>query len=157
MNGTASLIPIFELHVQHEGELPSVVESVNAAVSKPVKLGLYGDLGAGKTAFSKAFCTALGVVEKPASPTFSIINQYAYEDSDGREQPVYHIDLYRLKRVEEALDLGLEDLFLEEVVFLVEWPQIAEGLLPDDFYALHIELSPDGGRIFRLFKNTHTT
>ncbi len=86
---------------------------------------LEGDLGAGKTTLVKSVAEALGAEDIISSPTYSIINEYTLPDGK-----MYHMDLYRLKSLEEALDIGIEDyLYSGEYVF-IEWPEIAHQLLP---------------------------
>ena len=89
---------------------------------------LYGEMGAGKTTFVKAFCRELNVADEVASPTFSVINEYLCKDGSR----VYHFDFYRIKRVDEALDLGIEDYFESGSFCFIEWPGIIEELLPAD-------------------------
>lgn len=108
---------------------------------------LYGDLGAGKTTLVQAFCRVLGVREKVSSPTFSLVNEYTYADSEtGQERLVYHMDLYRLKTIEEALDIGMEEYFDAPYFCFVEWPQVAEPLLPEDCLRIKLEIIGNSGR-----------
>lgn len=86
-----------------------------------------GEMGAGKTTFIHALCEVAGVKDTISSPTFSIINQYL--KPDGRL--IYHIDLYRLKNEEEAIQAGVEDCLYSGNTCFVEWPQKAPGLFPD--------------------------
>ncbi len=106
------------------------------AIAKDKKIwALHGEMGAGKTTFIHALCEYLGVKSAIGSPTYSIINEY--QSSKGGT--IYHMDWYRLKDEEEALQAGVEDTLLSGNLCLVEWPERAEGLLPDD--AIHIYLS----------------
>ncbi|RAP73719.1 tRNA (adenosine(37)-N6)-threonylcarbamoyltransferase complex ATPase subunit type 1 TsaE [Paenibacillus montanisoli] len=95
-------------------------------------LALDGDLGAGKTRFSKAFAAAIGVRGVVNSPTFTIIKEY-----QGTELPLYHMDVYRLSE-QEADELGLDDYFFGEGVTIVEWASLIEALLPPDRLQLYI-------------------
>lgn len=96
---------------------------------------LTGDLGAGKTTLVTAFCKELGVLDRVSSPTFSIINEYITK----KDEPVYHLDLYRLKDVEEALNIGVEDYLYQNNYTFIEWPEIIEHLLPEDILRIHIQ------------------
>lgn len=93
-----------------------------------------GTLGAGKTTFIKAICKQLGVVDTVSSPTFSIINEYR----DSNNIPVFHFDFYRLKSTQEAEDTGCTDYFFSTNYCFIEWPQIAESLLPDEYVKVEI-------------------
>ena len=85
---------------------------------------LSGELGAGKTVFARAFLRALGVDEDVPSPTFTLVQ--IYETDIG---PVYHFDMYRLEKPEDAFELGIGDAFAD-AISLVEWPDRLGGLLP---------------------------
>lgn len=94
-------------------------------VTSGTVFALWGDLGAGKTTFAQGLARGLDVMEQVLSPTFILLNQY-----QGR-LPFYHIDAYRLAG-DEAFELGFAELFNEEAVILVEWPQNLGALLPNE-------------------------
>ena len=79
------------------------------------------------------------------SPTFSLVNEYVYEEN-GVEKLVHHLDLYRLKSLEEALDIGIEDYLFDDNYCLIEWPQIIEPLLDDDVLKISFEFSDNSIR-----------
>ena len=93
---------------------------------------LSGDLGSGKTVFAQGVAAGLGVTERVVSPTFAIAREYS-----GR-LPLHHLDVYRLDHVQEAIDLGLDELF-EGAVTLIEWGDGVRDLLPAD--RLEVELA----------------
>ena len=97
---------------------------------------LYGDLGAGKTVFSRGFARGLGITEPVSSPTYTIVQEYELP-AGGR---LYHMDLYRIADEHAALGFGVDE-FLDEpgALALVEWPERISGLLPED--AIRVELS----------------
>lgn len=104
---------------------------------------LAGDLGAGKTAFAQGFGRALGVDEPVTSPTFTLVNRY-----DGR-LPFYHLDVYRLDRLDEVADLGLAEFLDEGGAMLIEWGDTITPVLPADFLEVRIELGDgDDDRTF---------
>ncbi|PST85092.1 tRNA (adenosine(37)-N6)-threonylcarbamoyltransferase complex ATPase subunit type 1 TsaE [Pedobacter yulinensis] len=109
----------------------------------------FGEMGAGKTTFIKAFCRRLGVTGIVSSPTFSIVNVY-----DRPAGPVYHFDFYRLKRVEEAYDLGYEEYFYSGDVCLIEWPERIDGLLPETYVRIDIAVTGPSSRRFSFQKST---
>lgn len=102
-----------------------------------------GGLGAGKTVFAQGVAAGLGVVEPVTSPTFTLIHEHA-----GR-LPLYHVDLYRLAGDVEAGGIGLEDYIWGEGVTLVEWPDRAAGLFPEDRLAIHLRPISDTKRSIR--------
>ena len=85
-----------------------------------------GNIGAGKTTFIQAVCKQLGVKENVSSPTFSIINQYQTE----KNKTIFHIDLYRVKDVEEAINAGVEECIYSGDICFIEWPEKAFSILP---------------------------
>ena len=78
------------------------------------------------------------------SPTFAIVNEY---HSDVLGTPVFHFDFYRIKRLEEAYDIGIDDYFYSGAPCFVEWPEMVEPLLPDDAVRVDIKELPDGRRL----------
>jgi tRNA threonylcarbamoyladenosine biosynthesis protein TsaE len=124
-------------------------EAVGEAIGSQLRLGdlvvLSGDLGAGKTTFTKGLARALGVEQRVTSPTFTIVQEY-----DGR-LPVAHVDVYRLERIQELYDFGFEEL-LEERVTVVEWGDAIALVLPRDRVNVRIELdeTDDGDNRRRL-------
>ncbi|WP_370733868.1 tRNA (adenosine(37)-N6)-threonylcarbamoyltransferase complex ATPase subunit type 1 TsaE [Paenibacillus dakarensis] len=112
--------------------------------SKPgTVIGLDGDLGAGKTAFSQSFAKHLGVRGVVNSPTFTIIKEY-----EGR-LPLYHMDVYRLS-MDEADELGLDEYFFGDGVCLVEWSSLITELLPENYLHISIETTGLSERTIRI-------
>lgn len=127
-------------------ELPGVArELINYSDEQRVLL-FVGDLGAGKTTLIKEICKQLGVQDMASSPTFSIVNEYR----DGKGQPVYHFDFYRIKNEQEAVDIGVDEYFYSGNFCFVEWPEKIEGLLPDSLLLIRIESSEGEKRTFNL-------
>lgn len=112
-------------------------------------IALYGEMGSGKTTLVHALCDYLGVKDAVSSPTFSIINEYAFED-EGKPQTIFHIDLYRLKDEEEAIRAGVEDCFYSEAYCFVEWPERAPNLFPENVLKVFISIAEGGKRRIRL-------
>ena len=114
------------------------------------KIALYGDMVAGKTTLVNAFCRFLGVKEHTASPTFSLINEYAYTAEDGAAALIHHLDLYRLRSPQEAYDIGIEDVLEDPWYCLIEWPQLAEPFLPPETASVQIEIISENSRLLRI-------
>lgn len=107
-------------------------------------VAFHGELGAGKTTFISALCRIKGVKEVTSSPTFSLINDYVFKNEKGEEQHIYHLDLYRIRDEEEAVQAGIEDCLYSGSICLVEWPEKIAGLLPEN--TLHVAITPERGR-----------
>ena len=127
-----------EIRIDNPGQLDPAAEQLLAAAGDRRIFAFTGEIGAGKTTFIKALCRRLGVSDEVTSPTFALVNEYACSpDSNG---VVYHLDLYRLKNLEEALDIGIEDILDSGAYCFIEWPELIEPLLPDDVVHINIEI-----------------
>jgi len=104
-----------------------------------------GNMGAGKTSFISSLCRIRGVTDMVSSPTFSIINEYGYPGGQ-----LYHLDLYRLKNEEEAIRAGVEDCLLSGEICLVEWPDRAPGIFPEDCLVFLLETVNEDTRTMSL-------
>lgn len=109
-------------------------------------LAFWGPMGVGKTTFIKALCKSLQVGDTVNSPSFAIVNEY----TTGSNDTVYHFDFYRIKRQEEAFDLGYEDYLYSGAYCFMEWPEKIEDLLPYERLDLVFELQDDGSRLVRV-------
>lgn len=102
-------------------------------------IALEGDLGAGKTTFTKGLALGLGVTRTVNSPTFTIIKEY-----QGKELPLYHMDVYRLES--ESEDLGFDEYFEGDGVTVVEWAHLIEEQLPKELLLIEITHEAEGAR-----------
>ncbi len=131
-------------------ESRSEAETVNVAKEfantlKPGSIvALAGDLGAGKTAFTKGVAKAFGVNEDVTSPTFTIVNQY-----DGEALTLYHFDAYRLENVSIDDCDWLDDYFFSDGVCLIEWAENIKEVLPKGYKTVRIEKNIDLGEDYR--------
>ena len=123
-------------------EIGKAAQEFVAAMGDRKVFAFYGKMGAGKTTFIKAVCEELGVEDVINSPTFAIVNEYV----DGKGDPIYHFDFYRIKNQQEVLDIGYEDYVYSGNVCFMEWPELIENLLPDDAVKVTIEEEMDGSR-----------
>ena len=130
-------ITIKSLDTIHEAAKEFVKEMGEGKV-----FAFYGKMGAGKTTFIKALCEVLGVEDVITSPTFAIINEY----TEGKGDPIYHFDFYRIKKLEEVYDMGYEDYFYSGNLCLLEWPELIEDILPENVIKVTIEEQSDGTR-----------
>ena len=108
-----------------------------------------GEMGAGKTTFISSLCDHLDVTDHVSSPTFALVNEYSLKN-DGKQMPLYHIDWYRLKDAEDAVQAGMEDYLSQAAeglaVCLIEWPERAATLLPMPYVSVSIEVLDDVNR-----------
>lgn len=112
----------------------------------------HGQMGAGKTTTITALCRHKGVKDAVGSPTFSIINEYFFLEN-GAERKIYHIDLYRLKNMEEIIQSGVEDAVYSGEICMVEWPEKAPELF--DSSTIHVQISALDDRTRSVKVNTH--
>ena len=105
---------------------------------------LTGDLGVGKTVFTQGVAAGLGITEPVSSPTFTIVQVY----EDGR-LPFYHFDVYRIGDVEEMDEIGYEDYVYGQGVSLIEWANLIEEILPQDYQEVQIEKDLEKGFDYR--------
>ena len=133
-----------ELQITSLEEIGTVAEEfVRLAMQEDTVFAFNGQMGAGKTTFIKALCEALGVSETVTSPTFSIVNEYR---ADETGELIYHFDFYRIKKLDEAYDMGCEDYFYSGAVCFIEWPELVEELLPGNTVWVDIRVNDDESR-----------
>jgi tRNA threonylcarbamoyladenosine biosynthesis protein TsaE len=127
---------------------PEETRDAAAAVAGLIAPGdvviLTGELGAGKTSFVQGAARALGVTEPVLSPTFVLVREYR------GDVPVYHVDVYRLERIQEVLDLGIEDLLDPAGVAFIEWGDVIEQLLPTSHLEVRFSAPDDQRRRLRM-------
>lgn len=110
-----------------------------ARVLQPGDLvSLTGDLGAGKTTLVQGMARGLGVEEPVMSPTFTLVREYR------AAVPIYHVDVYRLDRIQDVLDLGFEEMLDAQSVTFVEWGDAIEAILPESHLQVRLSIPPDG-------------
>lgn len=125
-------------------DLPEVAEKViSGAYSKT--LLFYGEMGAGKTTLIKEIAKRLGVEDALSSPTFSIVNEHVLAG-----EKIYHFDFFRIKNIEEAYDLGIEEYFFSGGWNFVEWPEKIAELLPKENTIIKLIKNKNGSRTLSL-------
>lgn len=129
-----------KIMVHSLAETAQLGEKLGAHVHVGTLITLRGDLGAGKTTFTKSIGKALGVKQVINSPTFTILKTY-----EGK-MPLYHIDAYRLEGIEQ--DLGFDELYEEDGCCVVEWADFIESQLPKERLAITIERISEEERAF---------
>ncbi|ALC87769.1 ATP-binding protein [Bacillus sp. FJAT-22090] len=131
---------MFERIINSEQETEELAKQLAALLKPSDVLTLEGDLGAGKTTFTKSVAKGLGITRNVNSPTFTILKQY-----EGR-LPLNHLDVYRLADSDE--DLGWDELFYGDAVSIIEWAHLIEADLPPERLAIEILRLEDEQRKF---------
>lgn len=107
-------------------------------------IAMYGDLGAGKTAFVRGLAQGLGLDARVSSPTFTIVNEYL------GKIPLFHFDMYRLSDADELFEIGWEDYITRNGICVVEWSENVEEAFYNDTIRVYIEKTGDSSRIIRI-------
>lgn len=130
------------IEIESLDELGKVARAVLESLDGRTVVAFDAPMGAGKTTLISRIAAELGCEDDVTSPTFAIVNQY----EGGRT--VFHFDMYRIDRWEEALDFGSEEYLSSGELCLVEWPEKIEPLLPEDTMVVKIEILSDTARRF---------
>ena len=121
-------------HISSVDGLDEVSDHLISLRDKADVVAFYGSMGAGKATLIKNLCHRMGVTDEVNSPTFAIVNEYVTDEGE----PVYHFDFYRIKKLEEAYDIGFENYFYSGNLCLIEWPEMIEPLLPENHIRVNI-------------------
>ena len=127
-----------------ESETEAAGERFARTLPDGAVVALYGDLGAGKTAFVRGMARGMGIDARVSSPTFTIVNEYL----GARE--LYHFDMYRLGSSDELFDIGWEDYLSRGGVCAVEWSENVEDAFEGDQICVRIEKAGDGERVITI-------
>ncbi len=131
-----------EITIQGIKDIDRAAEEFLRKIGDRKLVAFFAPMGAGKTTFTTAICRALGVTDPVGSPTFAIVNEYMRADGE----PMYHFDFYRINKLSEAMDIGLDDYLYSGCLCIMEWPENIEELLPEDTLRVDILVNPDGSR-----------
>ena len=127
-----------------ERETWELGEEMGRAALKGQVYSLTGDLGVGKTVFTKGLAAGLGITEPVVSPTFTIVQIY----EEGR-LPFYHFDVYRISDISEMDEIGYEDYIYGDGVSLIEWADLTPEVLPEHYMEVRIEKDLEQGFDYR--------
>ena len=135
-----------EVIIKHKKDIPSAVRKVLKEYSGSRIFVFNGPMGAGKTTIIKEICKLLGATDITSSPTFTIVNEYRRKAAD----PLFHIDLYRIKKTEEAYDIGIEEYLSCGFYCFIEWPDLIEEILPEGTVHISITVGANDERILQI-------
>ena len=128
----------YKVAIKNELEMSELAQNIESAKFKNRVICLNGELGSGKTVFTKAFAGAMEVKESVTSPTFSIIKEYQ------GELPLYHMDVYRLDGVTDGV--GIEEYFNKDGVVIIEWADTIKDILPEERLDIKITVTGENKR-----------
>ena len=134
----------YKLTTNREEETIEIAQNIESEKFPNMVICLIGDLGSGKTIFTKGFAEALGIDENITSPTFNIIKEYNTEEAN-----LYHMDLYRLEG--DVRNLGLEEYFEKGGVVIIEWADMIEEYLPEERLEIRFKVIDEDTRVL-IFK-----
>jgi tRNA threonylcarbamoyladenosine biosynthesis protein TsaE len=132
-------------HAKHLSDLDGIAGKIVRAAGVCRILAFYGPMGVGKTTLIRSICRYLGVKTEVTSPTFALVNEYP-----AGEGFIYHFDFYRITRISEALDFGIDEYFDSGRWCFMEWPEKIEELLPAGSLRVTLSEDPGGIRLIRL-------
>lgn len=131
----------YKITTYSEDETMELAQNIESEKFPNMVICLIGDLGSGKTVFTKAFALALGINENITSPTFNIIKEY-----DNAEMKLFHMDVYRLSDTKQ--DIGIEEYFTKRGVCIIEWADLIEDILPKNRLDIKIKMVDEDTRQF---------
>ncbi|ORF05492.1 tRNA (adenosine(37)-N6)-threonylcarbamoyltransferase complex ATPase subunit type 1 TsaE [Snodgrassella alvi] len=134
-----SATEVCEIFLADENDTLKLGERFAQLISPPLIIWLKGDLGAGKTTFTRGLLNALGYNGAVKSPTYNIVETYPFKGFN-----LHHFDLYRFQNPEEWLDAGLDELITADSIILIEWPQLGGDLAPPADIILNITIKSSG-------------
>lgn len=129
--------------IQSIADIDRAAEEFLREIGENRLIAFFAPMGAGKTTFTTAICRKLGVTDPVGSPTFAIVNEYMRDNGE----PMYHFDFYRIGKLSEAMDIGLDDYLYSGCLCIMEWPENILELLPEETLRISISIMPDGSRV----------
>jgi tRNA threonylcarbamoyladenosine biosynthesis protein TsaE len=138
-----------EFIIEDENRWNNIIPQIHTIIGWRNIILLYGDLGTGKTTFVKYFLRYFSCNANVDSPSFAIVNEYEcpeLEDVFGNPN-VYHLDLYRINDPEELVEAGIEEMFYKPGLLFIEWPEIAESMLPEEYARIDLSYFNTGRKL----------
>lgn len=135
-----------EIIIRHRKDITASARKLLKYTGDRKIFAFNGVMGSGKTTIIKAVCSVLGASDITSSPTFTIVNEYRRKNADS----LFHIDLYRMKKTEEAYDIGIEEYLSGSSYCFIEWPDLIEDLLPEGTVRIAIRVGQNEERILQV-------
>ena len=132
--------------IETEQDMLALGRRIAEMLNKRGFVALYGDLGAGKTAFVRGIASGLGLDSRVSSPTFTIVNEYL------GPTPLFHFDMYRIIDASQLYDIGWEDYLASGALCVIEWSENIEDAIPEDAVRIFFEKTSENGRRIRVKK-----
>lgn len=138
-----------EFQIKGLESIDSIAKEILKIIGNNRVIAFYGNLGAGKTTLIKSMCKQLDVLDIVSSPTFSIINEYITK----KGEKIYHFDFYRLKNIQEAIDIGVDEYLDSGNFCFMEWSDKIEEMLPENYIKIEIipEENPNNRKVQLVF------
>ena len=130
------------LIIQNLENIQTIADDFIKLIGNKKIIAFYGGMGAGKTTFIKSLCKSLGSNDVVVSPTFAIVNEYLTSNSDS----IFHFDMYRIDKIEDALNIGTLEYFETGSFCFIEWPEKIESILPESCLKVLIQELENGDR-----------
>lgn len=137
--------PVFRATATSVDALSQIAHDLLNTFENDRVFAFYAPMGAGKTTFIQALCSALGSDDIVTSPTFALVNEYQDKDRN----PIFHFDFYRIEDLEEVYDIGYEEYIYSDHFCFIEWPEMIAPLLPERIIRIEIEVTTEGTRNFK--------
>ncbi|NOT36946.1 MAG: tRNA (adenosine(37)-N6)-threonylcarbamoyltransferase complex ATPase subunit type 1 TsaE [Saprospiraceae bacterium] len=142
------------INIEYIAGIDEVGEIANAMLKElsPYRIWLLrGEMGSGKTTLVRSIAGLLGEAKEASSPTYTLVNEYHFITNKHGIRKLYHLDLFRIRNVEEALEIGIEEILEDDSKCIIEWPEIILPLLQDESVInIFIENTKEGKRKYRL-------
>ena len=137
-----------EVKTNSEEQTKQIAKDLAKSLQKGDIIALYGELGAGKTSFSKGIAEGLGIKKRIISPTFTIIRRYNLNGGT-----FYHLDLYRGEKEEDFESVGLSEIFSKDSIVVIEWAERIKDLLPQKRIDVKIKILDEKSRLIKITRN----
>jgi tRNA threonylcarbamoyladenosine biosynthesis protein TsaE len=135
-----------EIIIKDKSHLPAAARQLLKHAGRNKILAFYGSMGAGKTTIIKAVCETLGTEDIVSSPTFTLVNEYRTRSGET----LFHIDFYRIRKLEEVYDFGIEEYLTGDSYCFMEWPELAEEILPPETLRIRITVGENEKRVLAI-------